>query len=115
MFAVVQKHLAGLKDRWSTTGPAVQLIIAAIIILISALIALWLIDKLFIYLLARSYVDDVAVVFDLNKHLAKAIALAVFVAAVYFIGKMFSRSQASRRVGYLGIVGLLIAHSLFLW
>jgi hypothetical protein len=115
MFAVVQRYLAELKDRWSTTGPAVQLIIAAFVILISALVALWLVDKLFIYLLARSYVDDVADVFDLNKHLAKAIALAVFVAAVYLAGKTFSRSRASRRVGYLGIVGLLIAHSLFLW
>jgi hypothetical protein len=115
MFAIVQKYLAGLKDRWSTVGPAVHLITAAFIILISALIALWLVDKLFIYLLARSYVDDIANVFDLNKHLAKAIALAVFVAAVYFIGKSFSLSRTSRRIGYLGIVGLLIGHSLFLW
>lgn len=115
MFAVVKKYLIGLKDRWSTVGPAVQLAITAFIILLTALISLWLVDKLLIYLLARSYVDDVAEVFDLNKHLAKAIALAVFVAAVYLIGKTFSRSPLNRRVGYLGIVGLLIGHSLFLW
>jgi hypothetical protein len=64
---------------------------------------------------ARSYVDDVADVFDLNKHLAKAIALAVFVIAVYLIGKTFSLSRTSRRIGYLGILGLLIGHSLVLW
>ena len=115
MFPAVQKFLSGLKDRWSTVGPAVQLVIAASIILVSALMALWLVDKLFIYLLARSYVEDVADVFDLNKHLARAIALAVFVAAVYLIGKAFSRSRTSRRIGYLGIVGLLIVHSLLLW
>ena len=77
--------------------------------------ALWLVDKLLIYLVARSYVDDVADVFDLNKHLAKAIALAVFVIAVYLIGKTFSLSRTSRRIGYLGILGLLIGHSLVLW
>ena len=90
MFAVGQNLVARLRDRWSTVGPAIQLLIAAFIILISALAALWLVDKLLIYLLARSYVDDVADVFDLNKHLAKAIALTVFVIAVYLIGKTFS-------------------------
>ena len=60
MFAVAQKLVARLRDRWSTVGPAVQLLIAAFIILISALAALWLVDKLLIYLVARSYVDDVA-------------------------------------------------------
>jgi len=115
MFAVAQKLVARLRDRWSTVGPAIQLLIAAFIILISALAALWLVDKLLIYLLARSYVDDVADVFDLNKHLAKAIALTVFVIAVYLIGKTFSVSRTSRRIGYLGILVLLIGHSLVLW
>jgi hypothetical protein len=115
MFTVVQKFFGAVKDRWSSVGPAVQLIIAVFAILIPALATFWLVDKLFVYVLARSYVDDVADVFDLNKHLTKAIALAVFVAAVYFIGKTFSRSRTSRRIGYLGIVGLLIGHSLLLW
>ena len=83
MFAVAQKFIAQLRDRWSTVGPAVQLLIAAFIILISALAGLWLVDKLLIYLVARSYVDDVSDVFDLNKHLAKAVALAVFVDQSY--------------------------------
>lgn len=37
MFAVAQKFIAQLRDRWSTVGPAVQLLIAAFIILILAL------------------------------------------------------------------------------
>jgi hypothetical protein len=49
MFAVAQKLVARLRDRWSTVGPAFQLLIAAFIILISALAALWLVDKLLIY------------------------------------------------------------------
>jgi hypothetical protein len=57
MFAVTQKLVAQLRDRWSTVGPAVQLLVAAFIIPISALAALWLVDKLLIYLVARSYVD----------------------------------------------------------
>jgi hypothetical protein len=115
MFAVAQKFLGELKDRWSSIGPAVQLLFAAFAIIIPAAAALWLVDKLLLYYLARSYVDDVAKVFDLNNHLAKAISLAVFVAAIYLIGKTFSRSRASRRIGYVGILGLLIGHSLLLW
>jgi hypothetical protein len=114
MFSVIQKFFAGLRDRWSSVRPAIQLIIAVVAILIPAVAAFWLVDKLFVYVLARSYVDDVADVFDLNKHLTKAIALAVFVAAVYLVGKTFSRSRTTRRIGYLGIVGLLIGHSLLL-
>jgi signal transduction histidine kinase len=115
MFIDVQKFIGGLKDRWFSIGPAVQLLIAVFAIIIPALAAFWLVDKLFVYLLARSYVEDVAEVFDLNKHLAKAISLVIFVAAVYLIAKTFSRTRASRRIGYLGIVGLLIGHSLLLW
>jgi len=115
MFVLIQNLLASLKDRWSSIGLVVRFLIAAFAILIPALAALWMVDKLFIYLLARSYVDDVADVLDLNKHLAKALALAVFAMAVYLIGKTFSRSHTSRRIGYLGIVGLLIGHSLLLW
>jgi hypothetical protein len=100
MFAIIQKFFAELRDRWSSVGPAVQLIIAVFAILIPALAGLWLVDKLFVYLLARSYVDDVADMFDLNKHLAKAITLAVFVSAVYLVGQTFSRSRTSRRIGY---------------
>ena len=36
MFPVTQKLVARLRDRWSTVGPTVQLLIAAFIILISA-------------------------------------------------------------------------------
>ncbi len=115
MFTAVQKFIGDLKDRWSSVGPAIQLLIATLAVLIPALAALWLVDKLFVYLLARSYVNDVANVFDLNEHLAQAISLVVFATAVYLIGKTLSRSRTSRRVGYLGIAALLVGNSLILW
>ena len=92
-----------------------QLLVGICILIVFAMAAVWVVDKLFIYLLARSYVEDVADVLNLNKYLAQAIAFAVFLATVYFIGKTFSLSRPSRRIGYLGIVALLIGHSLLLW
>jgi hypothetical protein len=93
----------------------VQLLVGICILIVFAMAAVWVVDKLFIYLLARSYVEDVADVLNLNKYLAQAIAFAVFLATVYFVGKTFSLSRTSRRIGYLGIVALLIGHSLLLW
>jgi|GEM_PF-5649354 hypothetical protein len=72
-----KEFFARLKERWSSVGPAVQLVIAGCLALAGASLALWLVDKVFLYLLARSYVDDVANVLDLNEHLAKAISIAV--------------------------------------
>jgi hypothetical protein len=71
----------------------------------------WVINKIFIYMIARSYIDNIAKVFNLDKNLAKAIALGTFLVSAYFISKTFSFSSANRRIGYFGIVFLLIVNS----
>jgi hypothetical protein len=111
----LQTYLNKQRDRWSSRSTTVQLLVGICILIVFAMAAVWVVDKLFIYLLARSYVEDVADVLNLNKYLAQAIAFAVFLATVYFVGKTFSLSRTSRRIGYLGIVALLIGHSLLLW
>jgi hypothetical protein len=78
-------------------------------ILVSALL-LWLIDKFFLYYLARSYVDEVAQVLDLNPHLANALVLATFVATVFFARYVYAFSSKKRFVGIAGIAALLIGH-----
>jgi hypothetical protein len=114
MFAVVQKYLAGLKDRWSTLGTLWRLLVVACAVLVFAIVAFWL-NELFFYVLARSYVNDIADVFNLNKHLAKAITLVVGVTAAYLAWKTFSLSAGRRQIGYFGILGLLIGYSILLW
>lgn len=111
----VQSYLNKLRDKWAGSSISLQLITAATILIILAIIAVWTIDKIFIYVVARSYVEDIAYVFNLNKNLSQAIALAVFLLGVYFVGRVFSFSRSGRRAGYLGIIALLIGHSLFLW
>ena len=111
----LQHYLNEQRDRWSSRSTTVQLVSKICILLVFVIVSIWIVDKLFIYLLARSYVEDVADVLNLNKNLAQAIAFAVFLTLAYFVGKTLSLSRTSRRIGYLGIVALLIGHSLLLW
>lgn len=110
-----QSYLNKLRDKWAGSSISLQLIVAATILIFIAIITIWIVDKIFIYVVARGYVEDIADVFNLNKNLAQAIALTIFLLGVYFVGKVFSFSRTSRRVGYLGIMALLIGHSLLLW
>ena len=111
--------LGALCDRWSSafTGrsSAFKIVAAGAILLITAIAALWLFDKLLILATSRSYVDQIAYAFNLNRHLAEAISLGVFVLLCYFLSKLFSFSAFNRRVGYAGLMALLIANSIALW
>jgi small-conductance mechanosensitive channel len=103
------------RQELSSLSKPIQLCVNILLIILPAALLLWLFDKLFIYLLARSYIEDIAVVFNLNKHLAEAASLAVFVVIVFFVSRIFSFSKASRLIGVLGLTAILIAHSLLLW
>jgi len=111
----LQIYTNKLRDHWSSRTISVQLVAAICVFIIFAIVSIWLVNKLFIYMLARSYTGDIAYVFSLNKYLANAIALTVFLVSVYFVGKALSFSRTSRRIGYLGIMAILIGHSLLLW
>jgi hypothetical protein len=90
----------------------------ALLLLAAAVVAallLWVIDKLVFYYLARSYVDEVANVLDLNQHLANALVIATFILAVFFARLVWSFSSQRRWVGVTGLGLLLIGHSLVLW
>jgi hypothetical protein len=93
----------------------IQIIISFAIIILAGLIFLWIANEILILSISRSYVQQIAVAFDLNRHLAEAISLAVFVILAFFASRLISRSRLSRRVGYIGITGLLIVNSIVLW
>jgi TPR repeat protein len=96
------------------TNPLRALVVAGVCLAVLFVIV-WIADKIFTYFLARSYVQQVADVFDLNKHLANAIVYVTFVAMVFLGGLTLSLSRQRRLVGIFGIIGLLIGHSLVLW
>ena len=75
----------------------------------------WIFEKIFIYLVARSYVQEIADVFDLNKYLANAFVYLTFVAIAIFLGMIFRFSRQKRLIGLFGIIGLLVTHSLIMW
>lgn len=114
MFTVVQKLLARIGDWWSSLSILGRLAAAASAVVLFVLASGWLKEALF-YPLASSYVDKIADVFDLNKHLAKALALLVAAVLGYLGWKAISFSAARRRMASIGILGLLIGYSLLLW
>ena len=83
--------------------------------IVAAVALLWLVDNVIFYILARSYVDEVAIALDLNPHLANALILLTFVIAIFFVRFLWSFSRQRRIVGISGLAALLIAHSLVLW
>ena len=88
--------VSGLRDRLSAFGVGRSLLLktiaAGVVFLILGAAVLWLFDKLLILAMSRSYVDQIAVAFDLNKHFSEAVSLSVFVSLCYFLSKIFSLS-----------------------
>ncbi len=111
----VEKTLAGGVGFVSGLGRPARVAIALVAAILVSVVLLWLIDKFVFYYLARSYIDEVAQVLDLNPHLANALVLVTFVAAIFFARYVYSFSSNRRFVGIAGIAVLLIGHSLVLW
>jgi hypothetical protein len=107
-------HLHSLADRFSKLGRPLRIFVALIVAAVAVIPAFFLFWYLTLYLLARSYVDELAQVFDLNNNVARAIVWATFAVAVIFVGYAVSFSRRKRLAGLAGILILLIGHSLVL-
>ena len=90
-------------------------IVFAAAALILAILILWLIDKFFLLYTTKSYVDELADAFDLNRHLTKALVILTFLIAIFFVRHITSLSKRRRLIGVAGVSVLLIGHSLALW
>jgi hypothetical protein len=99
----------------SSVGFGVRLILLCAFALIAALILFWILDKLFLFYAAKSYVDELADAFALNKHLTRALLISSFMAALIFGRQIWSISSRRRLIGIIGISVLLVGHSLALW
>ncbi|WP_197520892.1 hypothetical protein [Bradyrhizobium icense] len=74
----------------------------------------WLCNELVYYYLARSYAEELADAYDLNRGITRAILWASFAAIAVCAGFLFSFSKQKRRIGYAGLLSLIIGHSLLL-
>jgi hypothetical protein len=103
------------KDRFAALSVLAQMAFLIIACAIGAAVAIWLFNQLFYYLLARSYVEEIATAYDLNENLARAITWASFAAIVVLAGHTLSFSKKRRLIGSSGLIVLLIGHSLIVW
>ena len=74
----------------------------------------WVFNELVYFYIARSYAEELADAYDLNRGIARAILWASFAAIVILAGFTFSFSKQKRRAGYAGLLTLIVGHSLLL-
>lgn len=74
----------------------------------------WLFNELVYYYAARTYAEELADAYDLNPGFTRAVLWASFAAIVILSGYAFSFSKYKRRIGYAGLLALVIGHSLLL-
>ncbi len=74
----------------------------------------WLCNELVYFFIARSYTQELADAYDLNRGVTRGVLWASFAAIVVLAGFTFSFSKQKRRVGYAGLLSLIIGHSLLL-
>lgn len=102
------------KTNWFGSPGPDNRIYALIVILAAALLALWAADRLFLFFLSATYVEKIARVFNLDDNMARAISFVIWVLVIFFVSKLFALSKRSRLTGFLGLVSLLVVHSLLL-
>jgi hypothetical protein len=107
--------IANARSGFGRLGSPFRILIGLLCLIVCALVVFWLFNEAILYFTAKSYVDDIAWVFDINRHAANALALGVFVLLTYLAASTFSFDKTRRRIGYGGVIGLLIANSLLLW
>jgi len=88
-----------------------RILVIGILCLVVGIVLLWLFNQVFYYYLARSYVDEIADSFNLNRGFASALLWVSFALVVIFSGWAFSLSKNRRNLGYAGLLVLLVAHS----
>src|SRR5262245_51873350 len=115
MLSSMKNALATALGRFANLSGPLRLTVAASAFIAATLFSLWIFDKIFLLLVARSYVDEIAEAFDLNRNLATAIAWLVFAALLILIRCIFSFSKFRRRAALAGLLSLLMGHSLALW
>jgi hypothetical protein len=102
------------KQKWSRAGDASKGAIRVVGVVALAIPLLWLVDRIVLFLFAKSYVAEIAEVFDIDLHMARAIALVLWVIIVFLVSKLFSISHANRRIGFYGLLLLLVGQALVL-
>jgi hypothetical protein len=98
---------------WPLSFAARIAVIVLACVLVGGLI-FWLCNELVYFYMARSYSEELADYYDLNRGFTRALLWASFATIVILAGYSLSFSKWKRRLGYTGLLMLLIGHSLLL-
>lgn len=93
---------------------AAQVAVILLACLVVGGLIFWLCNELVYFYVARSYAEELADAYDLNRGVTRAILWASFAAIVILAGFTFSFSKQKRLLGYAGLLALVIGHSLLL-
>lgn len=93
--------------------PIRYLLIGGVCIVVGAVL-FWLFNQVFYYYVTKSYVDEIADAYDLNRGFAGALLWATFPIVVVLAGLSFSLTKQRRMIGYGGLLALLIAHGVLI-
>jgi hypothetical protein len=111
---VIKKLRGGAAQSLGRLSIAARILVVLALCTLAGGLLFWLFNEAVYFYLARSYAEELADAYDLNRGLTNAVLWASFAAIVTFSGCMFSFSKWKRRIGYLGLGALLIGHSLLL-
>ena len=96
-------------------GRPMRFLILSAFTFLAVVPAVWALNQIFVFLIARSYVDQLTVALGVNKNLATAILWGTFAVAALLARYAISFSRRRRLLGLTGLLVLLIGHSLILW
>src|SRR5262245_24843424 len=106
------------QNSWMETlksGGPLRLVGILALCAVALLAAFWLLNQILFFFIAKSYVEQIAETFQMNRHLADAILWATFAAILFLVTYAVSLSRKKRIIGSVGILALLVGHSLLLW
>jgi len=89
MLRSIQESLSGMRGRVSGSGGPLRLLLVIAISIVLLVAAFWIVDRVFVFFLARSYVDEIADALEINKYLANAISWVAFAVTVFLLGSHF--------------------------
>lgn len=95
-------------------GVAARVAVILLVCLVVGGVVFWLFNELVYYYVARSYAEELADAYDLNRGFARALLWASFAVVVVLAGFTFSFSRRKRWLGAAGLLVLVIGHSLLL-